>query len=173
MSMKSFNAAGARRGTRVAKHHGMGLFATDVRSLPLARVLVVDDEENQVRELMVGLRHEGFETIGTHEPDSVMDLLATDTVDLALLDLMMSGINGIELARKIRDAHPAIRVVLTSAYHLSERQLNRADCGVVGFVPKPYVLSELAEFIRTKIAHARPTPAPPAADESVSRLCAS
>jgi DNA-binding response OmpR family regulator len=149
----------------------MGIFATDVRSLQLARVLVVDNEENQVHALIVGLRHEGFETLGTHDPDSVMDLLQTESVDVALVDLMMSGLNGIELARKIRDAHPAIRVVLTSAYHLSERQLSRADCGVVGFVPKPYVLSELADFLRAKLTHSRPGAAPPA--ESGSRLCAS
>jgi DNA-binding response OmpR family regulator len=136
----------------------------------LARVLVVDNEENQVRVLLLGLRHEGFEAIGTHDADAVMELLQSDPVDLALVDLMMAGQNGIELARKIRDAHPSIRVVLTSAYHLSERQLSRADCGVVGFVPKPYVLSELADFLRAKIGHSRP-PAAPA--ESGSRLCAS
>jgi hypothetical protein len=45
-----------------------------------------------------------------------------------------------------------VLVILTSAYHLSESQLTRADCGVVGFVPKPYVLSELAEFLRKKLA---------------------
>jgi DNA-binding response OmpR family regulator len=149
----------------------MGVFATEIRSPHVARVLVVDNEESQVRDLLVGLRHEGFEAVGTHEPDSVMELLQGESVDVALVDLMMSGLNGIELARKIRDAHPTIRVVLTSAYHLSERQLSRADCGVVGFVPKPYVLAELADFLRAKLTHSRPAPASPA--ESGSRLCAS
>jgi DNA-binding NarL/FixJ family response regulator len=64
---------------------------------------------------------------------------------------MMPGTNGIELARRLRDQNPEVRVVLTSAYHLSERQLTRANCGVIGFVPKPYVLAELAEFLRSKI----------------------
>jgi CheY-like chemotaxis protein len=89
-----------------------------------------------------------------------------------MVDLMMPGINGIELARKIRDAFPAVRVVLTSAYHLSERQLSRADCGVIGFVPKPYVIPELAEFLRAKMCTVRAsTPSTPAA--SSSRLRAS
>jgi DNA-binding response OmpR family regulator len=64
---------------------------------------------------------------------------------------MMPGTNGIQLARVLRDRHPATRVVLTSAYHLSERQLLRADCGAVGFVPKPFDLSELARFLRAKL----------------------
>jgi DNA-binding response OmpR family regulator len=64
---------------------------------------------------------------------------------------MMPGTNGMELARKLRDLYPGVRVILTSAYHLSESQLTRADCGVVGFVPKPYVLGELADFLRHKL----------------------
>ena len=60
--------------------------------------------------------------------------------------------NGLELARQLRrDAIPELRVVLTSAYHLSERQLERADCGAVGFVPKPLDLSELAQFLRARL----------------------
>jgi DNA-binding NarL/FixJ family response regulator len=43
-----------------------------------------------------------------------------------------------------------MRVVLTSSYHLSERQLERADCGVSGFIPKPYDLHEVVEFVRSK-----------------------
>ncbi len=77
--------------------------------------------------------------------------------DIAIVDLMMPGTNGIELARLVRDRHPATRIVLTSAYHLSERQLLRADCGAVGFVPKPYDLAELARFIHAKLAAPRST----------------
>ena len=135
----------------------------------MARVLVVDDEETQVRLLVAGLEHEGFEALGTRDPDSVLDMLARQTADVALVDLMMPGMNGIELARKIRDGFPQVRVVLTSAYHLSERQLSRADCGVVGFVPKPYVLPELADFLRAKIARLTPIPA----TRSSARLIAS
>ena len=137
----------------------------------MARVLVVDDEESQVRMLVVGLRTEGFDALGTSEPETVIDLLHAEAVDLALVDLMMPGLNGIELARKIRDAFPCVRVVLTSAYHLSERQLSRADCGVLGFVPKPYVLSELAAFLNQKLKMARS--APPIPSDSGSRLRAS
>ena len=74
------------------------------------------------------------------------------TAEVAILDLMMPGINGLELARRLRRAVPHVRVVLTSAYHLSERQIARADVGAVGFVPKPYHLDELAEFLRRKQA---------------------
>jgi DNA-binding NtrC family response regulator len=117
----------------------------------VARVLIVDDEDNQVRALTIGLRLEGFEVALARDAEGALNHLAVSPADIAILDLMMPGTNGMELARKLRTLHPDLRVVLTSAYHLSERQLTRADCGVVGFVPKPYVLDELAQFLRRKL----------------------
>jgi DNA-binding response OmpR family regulator len=128
----------------------------------MPRVLVVDDEENQFRVLAIGLKMEGFEVLTARSAETAFDLMARESVDLAIVDLMMPGTNGLELARQVRAHYPSVRVVLTSAYHLSERQLARADCGVVGFVPKPYELAELANFLRAKIAvSARPSPFEP------------
>jgi DNA-binding response OmpR family regulator len=117
----------------------------------LARILIVDDQDSQVRTLTIGLRLEGFEVSVARDAESALQVLDDVPADIAILDLMMPGTNGMELARKLRTLHPDLRVVLTSAYHLSERQLTRADCGVVGFVPKPYVLDELAQFLRRKL----------------------
>ena len=133
----------------------------------MARVLIVDDEENQMRTLTIGLRLEGFEVGVARDAESALHVLRVEPADIAILDLMMPGTNGMELARTIRDLYPEVRVVLTSAYHLSERQLTRADCGVVGFVPKPYVLAELADFLRQKIAC---DPMPAAVAQSEARL---
>ena len=118
----------------------------------MPRVLVVDDEANHARVMAIGLRIEGFEVETAKDADSAMATLATGPFDLAIVDLMMPGTNGIQLARLVREHHAGIRVVLTSAYHLSERQLLRADCGAVGFVPKPFDLSELARFLKSKLA---------------------
>ena len=120
----------------------------------LPRVLVVDDESNHARVMAIGLRIEGFEVETARDADSAMTALAAAPFDVAIVDLMMPGTNGIQLARMVREHHVATRVVLTSAYHLSERQLVRADCGAVGFVPKPFDLSELARFIKAKLAGA-------------------
>lgn len=118
----------------------------------MARVLIVDDEENQRRTLSIGLRLEGFDVVSAGSSHEALQILATTSpqVDLALIDLMMPGINGLELARQMRSLFPSVRVVLSSAYHLSARQVERADCGAIGFVPKPYRLAELSSFLRSK-----------------------
>jgi DNA-binding response OmpR family regulator len=120
------------------------------RAMP--RVLVVDDEPNHVRVLSIGLKIEGFDVTTAENAASALASLDVVPADLAIVDLMMPGTSGIELARLVRERHPATRILLTSAYHLSERQLLRADCGAVGFVPKPYDLAELARFIHAKLA---------------------
>jgi DNA-binding response OmpR family regulator len=121
-------------------------------SSPQPRVLVVDDEANHARVMAIGLRIEGFEVETAADAADALERLDAGGFDVAIVDLMMPGTNGIQLARLMRERHPRTRVVLTSAYHLSERQLVRADCGAVGFVPKPFDLTELARFLRGKLA---------------------
>ena len=120
----------------------------------MPRVLIVDDEENQRRALTIGLRLDGFDVLVAASGADALKLLAAQQVDVAMIDLMMPGLNGLELARLIRSIHPDVRIVLSSAYHLSARQVERADCGAVGFVPKPYRLDELCGFLRAKAAPA-------------------
>lgn len=124
----------------------------------MPRVLIVDDEENQRRTLSIGLRLEGFDVVVASSSQEALRALsaAGGGVDLALVDLMMPGLNGLELARQIRQSFPTVRVVLSSAYHLSARQVERADCGAIGFVPKPYRLAELSSFLRAKAKVASP-----------------
>jgi DNA-binding response OmpR family regulator len=117
-----------------------------------AKVLVVDDEADNACVLAMGLRMERFEVETASNAEEALLTMAGATFDFAIVDLMMSGTNGIALARMIRERFPCARVVLISAYHLSERQLVLADCGAVGFVPKPFDLSELASFLRSKLA---------------------
>ena len=115
------------------------------------RILVVDDEENQRKTLSIGLKHEGFEVFTASSSSEALDLLlATPGVEVAVIDLMMPGINGLDLARQIGRLYPGIRVVLANAYHLSARQFERANCGACAFIPKPYSLPELCRALRGK-----------------------
>jgi len=118
----------------------------------MPRVLIVDDEENQRKTLAIGLRLEGFEVVSAGSGEEALRVLADKTVDVAMVDLMLPGMSGLDLTRQIRRMFPAVRVFLSSAYHLSARQMERADCGAAGFVPKPYQLSELSSWLRGKAA---------------------
>jgi DNA-binding NtrC family response regulator len=117
----------------------------------MARVLVVDAEESQRGALLAGLTLEGFEVAFVASCQDALEILGSpSSADVAMIDLMIPGLNGLDLARQIRGAFPNVRVVLSSAYHLSARQVERTHCGAVGFVPKPYAVRELCSYLRSK-----------------------
>jgi len=114
------------------------------------RVLVVDDDPNHLRLLASGLRLEGFDVASAAGADEALVHLGNGEFDLAILDVMMPGVSGLDLARRMSREFPGVRTVLMSAYHLSERQVRLAACGAVGFIPKPYRIEELAAYLRQK-----------------------
>lgn len=117
----------------------------------MARVLIVDDHTPESTVLESALRVEGYDVVRCSSADEAQDHLAGSDFELAIVELMLHGRNGLELARELKHRHPLLKLVLTGAYHLSEQQLERADCGVLGFVPKPYDLVELLGYLRRKV----------------------
>jgi DNA-binding response OmpR family regulator len=118
-------------------------------------ILLVDAPDGDASLLTSALRVEGFRVVLAASASEARAALAEEPVILALVDLMLrtdTGTNGLELAREIKLGYPLVRVLLTSAYYLSERQLERADCGVSGFIPKPYDVGEVVSFIRAKVS---------------------
>jgi len=129
----------------------------------MSRVLVVDDQSEK-RTAFAAALTEAFVREGTDMSEvSVLGVCSAEAMDaaqrggaqLAIVDLMLHGTNGFELARRLRSEAPAVRVILTSDYHFSPTQLDRMDCGAIAFVPRPVQFSELAEFLRTKLDELR------------------
>ena len=114
-------------------------------------ILIVDDECNQRRALAIGLRLEGFDIVEAADGFEALDRVSERAIDLAIIDVMMPRMNGLDLARRLGATHPAIPLVLTSAYHLSQRQIERAGIPAIAFVPKPYSLDDLTRFLRDRL----------------------
>ncbi len=115
------------------------------------KLLIVDDNPNEMNSLAIGLRLEGFEADGVAGGAAALEAMSKKQYSVVLIDLMMPEMNGLQLARSIRNAHPETVTIMMSAYHLSPVQLAKANTGVVGFVPKPFCFEELVYFIRQKL----------------------
>lgn len=102
--------------------------------------------------MAIGLRVEGFEVLEAVSGDEALETLGAGGVDVAVVDLMMPGMNGLELCRVIRQRYPTIGVVLTSAYHLSQRQLDLAGIGHATFLGKPFTVDRLANTVRDRLS---------------------
>jgi DNA-binding response OmpR family regulator len=123
---------------------GSGAFRTK------PHVMVVDDDGGAARQIALALELEGVETTMASDGDQALANL-TDDVDLVLIELMLPRRSGLELAREVRSRFPNLRIVLTGAYHLSERQLTRAGCNAIAFVPKPCEPAVVAAFVKQKV----------------------
>jgi DNA-binding response OmpR family regulator len=120
------------------------------------RVLIVDDDDQPRRSLAIGLRASGLEVQDVADGQAALVLLDEYPFDLALVDLMMPGLNGLQLIRRIAAGHPNLPVLLMSGYHLSRKQLEQVGLNAVAFVPKPYHLGELVDFVWRKTGRSRP-----------------
>ena len=102
---------------------------------PVRRVLVVDDEDVIRRALVRVLAINGFETRDAADGMTAWGLALSQRFDLLVTDLRMPGLDGMELATRVTQAHPSTRVLIISAY---------APIGLSPylFMPKPFSLEE-------------------------------
>ncbi|MBF0468263.1 MAG: response regulator [Desulfamplus sp.] len=83
-------------------------------------VLIVDDEEDIVESISTALSEAGYQTIVTTRSDKVVDLFSSNKVDIVVMDIDMPGLNGIEVAQKLRKINPSIPVIFCPGYQLQE-----------------------------------------------------
>jgi DNA-binding response OmpR family regulator len=88
-------------------------------------VLIVDDEALTLRTLGRALGDEGFEVFLAMSGEEAIKLLSDDHPDFALLDVVLPGINGIEVLRQAKAVSPATIVLMMSAYHMVDRPWKR------------------------------------------------
>jgi DNA-binding response OmpR family regulator len=118
-------------------------------------VLVVDDEPI-VREVVVGyLQREGFRTLEAADGHRARELLEEDPPDLVVLDLMLPGVDGLELCRWIRGRSSLPVIMLTARGDEADRIVG-LELGADDYVTKPFSPRELAARVRTVLRRATP-----------------
>jgi two-component system, chemotaxis family, chemotaxis protein CheY len=112
-----------------------------------ARVLVVDDSKLARRNLRQILEPLGYEVVEAEDGMRALERYFLEKPDIVLLDLLMQGMHGFDVLRKLRELDPSARVVVASAdIQTSSRQLAE-DSGASGFVEKPFDPRQIASAI--------------------------
>jgi response regulator NasT len=117
-----------------------------------ARVVIAEDEAIIRLDLKEILESEGYEVVGeTGRGDEAVELVASHAPDLAILDVKMPGLDGIEAARRIT-ADKKVAVLILTAF--SQRNLieDARDAGVSAYLVKPFQRSELVPAIEVALA---------------------
>lgn len=108
-------------------------------------ILVVDDEE-EVREILAEtLVDFGYQVITAASGEEALPVLRRErTVSLVITDVRMPGMSGLELAERIREGWPDVKIVLISGYFLPQAVPQR-------FLKKPFHMKELATIVRAEL----------------------
>ena len=114
------------------------------------RVLVVDDEKNIVDMISYNLKKEGYEVVGVHDGESGLAAVKQHNPDLVLLDIMMPGLDGYEVCRRIREFSEVPVIMLTARAEELDKVLG-LSLGADDYVTKPFSLRELMARVKANL----------------------
>ena len=118
-----------------------------------ARILVVDDEPRIADILVLIFQRDGYTARAVYNGKDALIAIASDPPELVIADVVMPGLDGIELAKKIRSAYPECRVLLFSGNADTQQMLMAAEKQGHAFeilakpVPPPKMLAKVASML--------------------------
>jgi len=126
--------------------------------MPEARLLVVDDEPNIVELLSASLRFAGFEVATAANGLAALELARSFRPDLLVLDIMMPGLDGFGVVRRLRSEGSRTPVVFLTAKDATEDKVQGLTLGGDDYVTKPFSLEEVVARIRTVLRRVAASP---------------
>ncbi len=113
----------------------------------MTRVLLVEDDDNERFTLTRVLERAGFEVTALSRGDNALEALASSPHDIVVTDLMMPGLDGLSLARRIAERYPDLPIVLASAFPMCRAQIDRLDVTGMHFLCKPLDIDRLLALL--------------------------
>ncbi|MDY8048936.1 response regulator transcription factor [Paenibacillus polymyxa] len=114
-------------------------------------ILIVEDEEKIARLLEIELQFEGYQVCKEKNGIDGLETYCKGNWDLVLLDIMIPGLNGIELLRRIRKHDANVPVILLTAKSSIADKVEGLDLGANDYVTKPFVIEELLARVRAAL----------------------
>ena len=112
-----------------------------------ARVLVVDDERDFNETIVKRLRRRGFTAETALSGPDALSVLSRQEFDVAILDIMMPGMDGIEVLRKVKKRYPGMEVILLTGHASVESGVQGMSIGANAYMIKPVDFDELLAAI--------------------------
>jgi DNA-binding response OmpR family regulator len=130
------------------------MLASMARNGPPPRILIVDDDAVIVRLLQINFRLEGYEVDTASHGEEALERVRAHRPDAVVLDVMMPGIDGWEVCRRLKEAPDVkhVPVIFLSARAQDEDRQRGYALGVDEYVTKPFDPSHLVEIVRRSLA---------------------
>ncbi|MEC0236395.1 response regulator transcription factor [Paenibacillus kribbensis] len=114
----------------------------------MKKILLIEDEKNLARFIELELKHESYEVTVEYEGRKGLESALSEEWDIILLDLMLPGINGIEVCRRIRKTKQTPIIMLTARDGVMDKVMG-LDSGADDYIPKPFAIEELLARMRS------------------------
>jgi two-component system KDP operon response regulator KdpE len=121
-----------------------------------AHILVVDDEIEIVRALRRSLTAHGYKVFTASSGEEAFELTSRHRPDLLLLDLLLQGMNGLEVCRRMR-AESNIPIIVLSVKGTEHDKVEALDLGADDYVSKPFGIDEVLARVRVALRHVAQT----------------
>ena len=122
---------------------------------PLSKLLVVDDDSDIVQVLKMGLLKNRFLVDAFTHPEEALQSFKSNAESYSLLlsDMRMPALSGIQLARKVKEINPNVKVVLMTAFEIRDEEFSKVfpSSRVDGFLQKPITIRDLINKILSLI----------------------
>lgn len=107
------------------------------------KILIIEDEVNVASFIMRGFQEEGHSASIAMDGSTGLQMMTDHTFDLVILDLMLPGINGMEVCRRIREDNTDVPIIMLTALGTTENVVSGLNAGADDYMIKPFKFSEL------------------------------
>ena len=132
----------------------MGQMMMSGPSRKAEKILVVDDEATIREVIRRYLERDGFEVMEAADGDAALDVVEEVEPDLVVLDLMLPGLDGLSLTRRLRE-YSAVPVIMLTAKGAVEDRIEGLELGADDYVVKPFDPKELASRVRAVLRRSK------------------
>lgn len=119
------------------------------------KILIVEDEAQLARFVELELSHEGYEVSKAEDGRTGLEMAESGSYDLMLLDIMLPGLNGLEVLRRLRRTSDMPVIMLTARDAVMDK-VSGLDMGANDYMTKPFAIEELLARIRAVLRQAEP-----------------
>ena len=117
----------------------------------MTKILLVEDEEKLARFVELELKHEGYAVDKAFDGRAGLEMAEGGGYDLLLLDIMLPGLNGLEVLRRLRKNGDSVPVIMLTARDAVMDKVTGLDMGADDYVTKPFSIEELLARIRAAL----------------------
>lgn len=117
-------------------------------------ILIIEDDVRLAQIIERGLVENGFQVTVSHDGKLGMHLALVNGYDLVLSDIILPGVNGLELCRAIREKKPSLPILMLTALGTTDDKVEGFDAGADDYLVKPFELRELLARIRALLKRA-------------------